>query len=70
MTEIQNSKQLALILFEIWILSFGNYLSFGACNLLFPGLSGLGLCSSNFGIDNCPAGATFSEHNLGKNLAV
>ena len=36
MTEIQNTKQLGLILFEIWILQFGIYLQFGACNLLFP----------------------------------
>ena len=38
-----------LILFEIWILYFGVYLSFGACYLLFlsepeAGLSGLGCC--------------------------
>ena len=25
-----------MILFEIWILKFGTYLAFGACNLLFP----------------------------------
>jgi len=36
MAEIQNSKQFALILFDILRLRFGIYLSFGSCNLLFP----------------------------------
>jgi len=44
MTEIQNTKQLGLILFEIWILQFGIYLQFGACNLLFPLYPDLDLC--------------------------
>jgi hypothetical protein len=34
MTKIPNDW--ILILFEIWILRFGIYLLFGACNLLFP----------------------------------
>ena len=68
MTEIQNPKQLAfdliwdldieiLNLFVIWCLQF-----------IISGLSGLGICSSNFGIDSCPVGATFSERSLGKSL--
>ena len=33
----QNDNQLLVcILFEIWILKFGIYLEFGACDLLFP----------------------------------
>jgi hypothetical protein len=34
MTEIRNSKRLVFDLFEIWILSFGIYLYFGACILV------------------------------------
>ena len=68
MTEIQNSKQLAFDLiwdldiviwnlFVIWCLSF-----------VISGLSELDNCSSGFGIDNCPAGAIFSERSLAKSL--
>ncbi len=32
-----------LILFEIWLLQFGIYLEFGACDLLFPVLTGSGV---------------------------
>ena len=31
-------------------------------------LYGLGICSSNSGIDNCPAGTIFSESSLAKSL--
>ena len=65
MTEIQNPNQLAFDLiwdldieiwnlFEIWCLYF-----------VISGLSGLGICSSNFYI-NCPAGAIFSDRSLEK----
>jgi hypothetical protein len=36
MTKIKIPNNWFLILFEIWILRFEIYLSFGACNLLFP----------------------------------
>jgi hypothetical protein len=46
MTEFQNSKQLVLSLFEIWILQLEICLEFGACNLLFPVCPGQGLRSN------------------------
>ena len=65
MTKIPNNW--LFIIFEIWNL-FGPILrSGGACNLLFP-IYEFGICSSNFGIDSCPAGATFSERSLEKSL--
>ena len=40
MIKVQIPNDWLLILFEIWILRFGNYLQFGACNLLFPDYQG------------------------------
>ena len=66
MTEIQNSKQLAFDL--IWDLDIviWNLFVIWCLEFVISGLYGLGICSSNFGIDNCSAGATFSERSLRK----
>ena len=68
MTKIQNSKQLALDLIWDFDIEIWNLFVIWCLYFVISGLYGLGICSSNFGIDNCPAGATFSERSLGKSI--
>ena len=68
MTKIQNSKQLAFYHIRDLEFIWPNFKIRWCLYFVISGLYGLGICSSNFGIDSCPAGATFSERSLGKSI--
>ena len=65
MTKIQNSKQLAFDLIWDFDIEIWNLFVIWCLSFVISVLQGLGIYSSNFGIDNCLAGATFSGRRTG-----